>query len=119
LPFNFDNNHWCMIIVDLMDKVMHLFDPLQSEMYYKRLEKICGDYLSRVIPDYENSFSFDRRVELTQTDGHNCGTMVVLCAMMTIKSITIPAINHDTLQSLRFTLFTQCVRAIHPSSHFS
>lgn len=86
LPVNFDNDHWCLLLVDKARNIVNMFDPLQEHSNYSKLQYVCDRYLAIVLRE---EFSVQRMTALRQFDGHNCGLLVT--RVFDCRSITKPS----------------------------
>ncbi|OWZ06732.1 hypothetical protein PHMEG_00020978 [Phytophthora megakarya] len=95
--------------VDKAEGVIKLFDPLQHDSYYTRLDGVCNTYLKEVL---RGDFKIEKMTELRQPDGHNCGVMVLVYAMIHIKKMEIPEVTSRHLESLRLRFFVQGIKEV-------
>ncbi|RLN93883.1 hypothetical protein BBJ28_00011897 [Nothophytophthora sp. Chile5] len=83
------NSHWVAFHIDLQSQVCSMFDPLQMERNYERLEKTVG-YVIKPVMRMTTELVYQRVTWCKQQDGNNCGLwcLVVMEQMLSGEAWT-------------------------------
>ncbi|ETO77342.1 hypothetical protein F444_07466 [Phytophthora nicotianae P1976] len=126
LPINIESSHWTLIVVAVHRHgtiTVHMYDPLCTTGYRKRMEKIWtakllpylrawhSQWESQVARQEEHPFPADVDIEWLmspmQPDGYSCGVMVAAMAYSFIyggRGYTVDAVTRDVVKVMRLRL---------------
>ncbi|KUF74548.1 hypothetical protein AM587_10006904 [Phytophthora nicotianae] len=91
LPLNFDNFHWCCVVIKVTEKRIYSYDPLNQTAYVNACSDIATTMKITGLQDY-NVISQNNPL---QFDGFSCG--VYVCWMFIHK--VIPGLHVDMIDT--------------------
>ncbi|ETO58644.1 hypothetical protein F444_22976 [Phytophthora nicotianae P1976] len=91
LPLNFDNFHWCCVVIKVTEKRIYSYDPLNQTAYVNACSEIATTLKITGLQDY-NVISQNNPL---QFDGFSCG--VYVCWMFIHK--VIPGLHVDMIDT--------------------
>ncbi|KAI9982447.1 hypothetical protein PInf_008390 [Phytophthora infestans] len=109
LPIHINRNHWCGAVFDFKSTPNRItvFDPQQKP---KQLET-CEDIVKKIFPEIVAKMDWKREVWLKQTDGHNCGPLVLLFFESIVRDVVLPKSPSKAL--LRYYRMRYLLKSLH------
>lgn len=109
MPIHINKNHWCGAVFDFKStpKTITVFDPQQKSKQFER----CEDIIKALFPEMTAVMVFKREVQLKQTDGHNCGPLVLLFFESSVRDIALPTEPSKAL--MRYIRLRYLLKSLH------
>ncbi|KAG1706344.1 hypothetical protein DVH05_001491 [Phytophthora capsici] len=111
LLVNFDENHWCGVIIDCQERIIILFNPLRCQDRINEVSRLVQSKIEPLLP--VKKYRYKTYGAFTQSDSYNCGVgiLVFFEAFLSGKNICIDNVR-DAMQFFRYRYLSKNLRAI-------